>query len=153
MMKVAKTLLIVFVILGLVQIGVGAVVALTVDPTAEEAVLKYIYPPLGMAMALAGVLIYAFSLRAQRRREYLYGYGRCVQAQVVAAEQNFNVKVNRQHPWVVKATCVHPLTGETVTVKSHSVWAGVPAVGDKVPVWFDPMNEKRYAFELQEDQA
>lgn len=30
-------------------------------------------------------------------------------------------------------------------MRSHSLWGRLPAAGERVNVFFDPMNEKRYA--------
>ena len=152
MLKVSKILMIVFTLIGIVYIAIGLAVGLTADPATDEAALKYIFPPIGAAMALAGLMPHGVALRAKRRREYLYGYGKMVRATVERVGQNYSITVNRRHPWVVRARCVHPLTGEDVLLKSHSVWTDVPKEGEQVTIWFDPMNEKRYAFELEEDR-
>ncbi len=149
-MRVVKnTLMLVFGLLGLAYAAIGGVVLYTgVSPA-----LGYVFLPLGVAFLLATVAVWYFFSRAKHRREELLTWGTRVKAAVTEVRVNPNVRVNRRNPHVVLARCVHPVTRETVTLRSHSVMDCTLQPGNTVDILFDPMNERRYVFDLQEESA
>ena len=107
----------------------------------------------GALFAVVGAALFFLLGVGERKRSRLLGYGTRVQGEVTAVERNTLVRFNRQNPWRVKVRVVHPITGEEITVRSHSLLSCAYKAGDKVEVLFDPMNEKKYAVDVQEEEA
>ncbi len=105
---------------------------------------------IGVVFTLVGVIVWWAMGRGDEKRAVLLSYGQRVRAEIVEVREDRTVSVNGRHPWRIFAACEHPLTREQVRLRSHYVWDNVPKVGDGVDVAFDPMNEKRYAFDWKE---
>ncbi len=114
-------------------------------------VLGLVFSTLGVVFMIVGVVAWMAIDGGSRRREALLGYGRRVMATVTEVRVNSAVRVNGRSPYLVFAACTNPVSGQTETVKSHSIWATSLQPGDLVEVAFDPMNEKKYAFDLREE--
>lgn len=114
--------------------------------------LQWILAGVGGLMALAGIITWAVMDAGERRRADLLGYGRWAQGTITALKENRSVSMGSMHPWVATATCVHPLTGETVTLRSHLLWTKCVSVGQQVNIAFDPIDEKKYAFDLRDSE-
>lgn len=108
-------------------------------------ILMWVFVGVDGVSVLTGLIIPWAMGRGEKRRELLISCGRCAPGVVTEVAENANVSVNNRHPHFLRVRCKHPLTGEEVTVRSHSLWGRLPAAGDRVNVFFDPMNEKRYA--------
>lgn len=149
-MRIVKnTLMLTFGLLGLVYTFIGgAMLCMGV-----KLVLVCVFLSLGAAFLLATAAVWYFFSRACRRREELLTWGTRAKATVTEVRSNLNVRVNRRNPDVVLARCVHPITRETVTLRSHHVINCTLQPGDMVEIAFDPMNERRYAFDLREECA
>lgn len=146
---VKNTLMLTFGLLGLAYTFIGGVMLyMGVNPA-----LGYVFLPLGAAFLLATAAVWYFFSRARRRREELLTWGTRAKATVTEVRANLNVRVNRRNPDVVLAQCVHPITRETVTIRSQHVINCTLHPGDTVEIAFDPMNERRYAFDLREECA
>lgn len=113
--------------------------------------LSVIFAIVGAVLTVTGLIVRAALGSGERRRIALLSYGRRVTAEVTEIRENRTVTVMNRHPLYVLATARHPLTGDTVTVRSHQVMRTSLAPGDRVDVAFDPMNEKKYAFDIRED--
>ena len=107
----------------------------------------------GVLFTAIGVLLYILLGLGEKKRESLLTDGTRVQGEIVAVERNMMIRMNRRCPWRVKVRCVHPLTGEEITLRSHSLWDCAYQPGEKVDVLFDPVNEKKYAVDVQEAEA
>lgn len=116
------------------------------------AVLMWVFVALGGVFTLTGGVIYWTLGRSEKRRALLLSCGRRVTGTVVEVAENRAVTVNNRHPRYIKVRCEHPLTGETMTVRSHSLWGRVPEAGAQVGVHFDPMDEKRYAVDWPDEE-
>ena len=115
-------------------------------------ILVWVFGGLGAVMLLSAGGIQLVMSARERRREELLGYGRRVSATVTAVRENRSVSVGRRHPLVVEAQCAHPLTGESVTLRA-TVWQTALQSGDPVDALFDPVDEKKYALDLPEEDA
>ena len=113
--------------------------------------LSVIFAIVGAALTAAGLIVHAALGGGEKRRIALLSYGRRVTAEVTEIRSNRSVTMMGRHPLYVLATARHPLTGDTVTVRSHQMMRTQLAPGDQVDVAFDPMNEKKYAFDIRED--
>lgn len=114
-------------------------------------VVGVVFLCVGAVFTAVGVILWVAMGRGNAKRAVLLSYGQRVRAEIVEVRQDRTVSVNGRHPWRVYAACEHPITREQVRLRSHYVWEDVPKVGDSVDVAFDPMNEKRYAFDLKEE--
>lgn len=148
-MKIVKfTLMLTFGLLGTVYTALGAAVLYTrLSPA-----LGYVFLPLGIAFLAATFCVWYFFGRSQRRRQELLTWGTRATATVTEVQTNLNLRVNRRNPKVVLVTCTHPITRETVTLRSHNVMDCTLQPGQTVDIAFDPMNERRYIFDLTEDR-
>jgi len=105
-----------------------------------------VFTALGAAFLLVTVILMVAGKRRARMREELLTWGTRVKAEVVDVRVDHTVRVNRRSPRVAKVRCMLP-SGE-VTLKSPRLWDECPAVGDRVEVIYDPMDEKRYVIEF-----
>ncbi len=117
-------------------------------------ILMWVFVGLGVVSVLTGIIVPWAMGRGEKRRELLISCGRLASGVVTEVAENAAVSVNNRHPHYVRVRCEHPLTGEEVTVRSHSLWGRVPEAGARIDVFFDPMNEKRYAVDwpAEEDE-
>lgn len=139
--------------------AIGDPYTLYVDTNDPLQVTDEVFYIIGLSFAISGgvfwlmgFLFWAAVGRATSNREALLGYGRRVTAVVTSVTENRAVSYGKQHPWRITATCTHPLTGQTVQVKSHSVLFTTLQPGDQVEIAFHPSNEKKYAFDLREER-
>lgn len=149
MKMVRNILVLVFGFLGLTYGIIGGAVLYT----GVSLALGYIFLPLGVLFLLAAGCVWFFLSRSLRRREELLTWGTRVTATVTKVYANSNLRMNGHHPKVVLAQCVHPITHETLTLRSHNVQDCTLQPGQTVDIAFDPMNEKHYVFDLMEKRA
>ena len=138
---------------------VGSPYRLMVDPVSPVRATDYflvlmggIFGGMAILLLAVGFIIWHIMGRRERRREELFQYGLRTTAVVTELRQNRSVQVNHRHPWVAVAACVHPTTREKITVSSHMLWKPTVAEGDSVDVFFDPMDERRYAMDIPEEK-
>lgn len=137
---------------------VGSPYRLMADPENPARATDYFLVLMGGIFGLVSVVLFATGVtvylvigRGERRREELLQYGLRARAVVTEVRENYAVRVNQRHPWVIVAACAHPATREDVTLRSHMVWNPAVKEGDAINVAFDPMDEKRYAMEIPEE--
>lgn len=149
-MKMVRNILaLVFGLIGLTYAIIGGAVLYTgISP-----VLGYVFLPLGLLFLLAAGCVWMFLSRSLRRREELLTWGTRATATVTEVQSNLNLRLNGYHPKIVLARCVHPITHETLTLRSHNVANCTLQPGQTVEIAFDPMNEKHYVFDLMEERA
>ena len=102
----------VFSILGLAFLTVGAVLAFTLlaneatdrSMTVDEPrwVLGVTFLSIGAGFAAIGMTLGCRRVASLRRRETLRKYGRLATGTITSVEQNVSVRVNRRHPWIVR---------------------------------------------------
>lgn len=115
-------------------------------------IVMWIFAGLGAFFALLGLGISACMGAARRSREALLSYGLRARATVTAVTENKSVSMGNRHPLRVTASCVSPVTGQEVTLRSHNLWTCTLTPGQQVTVAFDPVREKKYAFDLQDEE-
>lgn len=113
-------------------------------------IMMWVFSGLGLVLLLTGVIVSVCMSHGERRREALLSYGRREIGAIQEVRMVRSVTVCNRHPWVVIATCVHPLTGQTVTLRSHYLWDCKAVPGQHVEIAFDPINEKKYAMDLHD---
>jgi len=101
---------------------------------------------MGSIFFLMGSSFLFVLIRQALRRRWLKMNGTCVTAQVTSVEQNFFVRLNGRHPYVIRAVCVHPYTGQEMKVKSAFFMRDPsPYIQNgQIEVMVDPMRENRY---------
>ena len=140
--------------------AIGSPYRLLADPEHPTSTSEYFLVLLGgifgatsLLLLGTGVTIWLIMGRRERRRQEILQYGLKVSAVITELKQNYAVKVNNRSPWVATAVCVHPVTREEVTLHSHMLWRPSAGVGDTVTASFDPMDDRRYALDIQEANA
>lgn len=138
---------------------VGSAYPLLVDPDDPSRftdrtllILMWVFGGMGALFAVSGGVAGGCAAASARRREELLGWGTRVTGTVTEVQANRNVRVNGRHPVRLLVACEHPVTREKTTVRSHDLWKSPLSPGDTVQVAFDPVNEKRYAVDVQEAQ-
>lgn len=159
MQKTRKLLVGIFIATGIIMGTLGSVFCilprLTISLHGDAVVFPVIgavFTAVGATFLVIAVIVNLAMRRTLRQREALLGYGRRASATVTSVSENFTITVNGRHPWIVTAVCTHPLTGRDVTVCSHSLWTCTVQPGQKVEIAFDPMNERKFAFDLHEPE-
>lgn len=137
---------------------IGDSITVQVDPASPDQAMDDTLPMLGLIFILVGgsMLIPAVCLAVISRRHTailaeLRTYGQRVRVMVTEVKPNYVVSINKRHPWRVYAECRHPVTGAGITVHSGDLMHTSLQPGSYVDVLFDPMNEKRYVMDVQED--
>ena len=115
-------------------------------------IVMWVFSGLGAFFAVLGLGISACMGASRRHREALLSYGLRVRATVTEVAENRSVSMGSRHPFRVTAQCVHPVTGQAVTLRSHSLWTCSLTPGQPVTVAFDPADGKKYAFKLQDEE-
>lgn len=152
-MKTVKHILtLVFGILGTVYTAIGFFMLSASGADEALPIVGNVFFWLGLVFLLAAAGVWYFINRSQRRREELLTWGIRATGTVTDIRVNYSVKVNRRSPVVVYAECTHPVTREQVTLRSHNLWNCTLETGQTVDIVFDQMNEKRYAFDIREEE-
>lgn len=104
-------------------------------------------------LIIGGTFLLILARNAVRRRS-LFMNGVRVTAQVTQVGQNFAVRINGRHPYVIRAVCTHPYTGQEMKVKSgffmHDPSGQIQ--NGQIDVLVDPMRDKRYHMLTEELQ-
>ena len=153
MKSVKHILALVFGLLGLTYTVIGMIMLNVTSTDPDVPVVGNVFSLLGVVFLAATALIWYFLGRNERRRREVLDYGIRVAATVTDVRPNYSVRVNRRHPWIVYAECVHPVTREKAVLRSHNVWNVSIATGQRVDILVDQMNEKRYAFDIPEAEG
>lgn len=148
----ASILTLVFGILG----GIFAFVALMLffHPFQNQqgepvpAALMLVFAGMGAIFLLVALFIALLRRRTFRQEEELRAWGLRVPAQITALTPKLSISVNRLHPMVATAQCVHPVTGETVTVQSPPMMNPPCRLTEEVTALFDPEDPTRCMLDL-----
>lgn len=151
MKSVKHILALVFGILGTVYAAIGCIMLNVSSADPDLPIVGNVFFLLGLAFLAATALVWYFMSRKERQRAELLTYGIRVTATVTDVRINYSVKVNRRSSVVVYAACIHPVSREEVTLRSHNLWNCTVATGQKVDILFDQMNEKLYAFDIPQE--
>ncbi|HRK07581.1 MAG TPA: DUF3592 domain-containing protein [Pseudobdellovibrionaceae bacterium] len=109
----------------------------------------------GSVFATVGGFILRSVIRKQRILDQLQHSPHRVRGLVTYVGPNYSIKVNRRHPWIVKADWVHPSTGQTHTATTFDeLWSDPQTSGQieadgTVEVRFDPKDPTRAAIFLR----
>lgn len=122
------------------------------DTFAEKWVASIVSGCLGAFFSIF-FLVFRLVGRSLRGHPELKQTGLPVQGTIEGVEVNRSLRVNRKHPWRIKASCRHPLTGAPVVVYSVNFWQDPTAriQGQKqVTVYFDRVKTKRHYVDFQD---
>lgn len=105
----------------------------------------------GLFGLIGGVFLVVLLRKALRRRS-LELNGIRVTAQVTEVERNYAVRINGRNPYVIRAVCRHPYTGQEMQVKSGFLMKDPSErlSGGQIDVLVDPMKENRYHMLVEE---
>lgn len=113
-------------------------------------IVGVVFAALGLIFLLTGVVMLLLLRRQSNLREELERYGTRVQGMVSDIRIDRTYQVNGRSPLRIHVSAVHPVSGETVTVRSGPVWETALSTGDPADVLFDPMDEKKRIVVLPE---
>lgn len=104
----------------------------------EAQLVGKIFTPIGGLFFILGIMFLTFEHRKKRRAEKLIEAGRYVWAQVTDCEPNYNVRVNRRHPYRLVASYTDG-RGTTHLFKSRDLFidGATGLVGRSVKVYAD----------------
>lgn len=110
------------------------------------ALLGVTFAGLGILFLIVTLCLHLADRRRERLREELRTWGSRVQGEVIGVDVDHLVRVSRRSPSRARVRCTLP-SGEVI-LRSPMLWQGIPAVGDRVDVLYDPMDEKRRVIDL-----
>ncbi|QHT67515.1 DUF3592 domain-containing protein [Rhodocytophaga rosea] len=105
---------------------------------------------LGMIFSTIGLANLFAASRTRKKDAWLLNNGRKIETQLQSVAKNTNVRVNGRSPFVVYSQWLNPHTQQVHVFKSASIWYDPSEYisNQKVPVWVDPNNYKRYRVDL-----
>lgn len=109
----------------------------------------------GSIFATVGGFLLRSVFRKQRLLDELQNSPHRVRGRVTYVGPNYSIKVNRRHPWIVKAEWTHPSTSQTHTATTFDeLWSDPQTSGQidsdgTVEVRFDPRDPSRAAIFLR----
>ncbi len=124
--------------LNILSLGEEADVALPI--------LAGVFAVLGVIFLLVTLLLWRADRRKRRQLEELRTWGQQVTGTVTSVRRDWRIRVNHLSPMIAQVEC--PFPRGTVTLKSPWLWQIEPAVGQQVTVYFDPMDESKYAMDI-----
>lgn len=105
--------------------------------------LGMIFGSIGAACLLVTVILLLCARRIRLRREELLRYGTRVQGTVTDVIIDRTMRVGGRYPLRAVVTVVHPVTDETLSLRTPPLWDATPSTGDVADVLFDPMDPRR----------
>ena len=106
-------------------------------------IVGVVFCAIGVIFTLTGSTMLLIRRRQLLLREELERYGLRVTGAVTDIRIDRTYQVNGRSPLRILVTVAHPVTGETVVVRSEPVWETSLSPGDAAQVLFDPMDPRR----------
>jgi hypothetical protein len=105
---------------------------------------------LGIIFSTIGLASLFAASKKKKKDKWLLNHGRKIETQLQSVSKNTNVRVNGRSPFVVYSQWLNPHTKQVHVFKSDSVWYDPSDYiqDQKVPVWVDPDNYKKYRVDL-----
>lgn len=135
---------------------IGATVDIAYDPAAPDSaaldtwtsrwLLPTIFGGIGSVHLVVGLLGLLTIVRRKREIARLLREGQRVDAELVGAEQDTRIRVNRRHPYVLRLQATLPGEAAPRTFTSRRFWYDPsPLLPDRtLPVFYDPRDPKRH---------
>ena len=111
-----------------------------------------VYLIVGGVFAPIGAAFLGVALMQIMKKRLLMASGTPVAAQVTEVVQLSWIRINRVAPYIIRAVCVHPYTGQEMKVKSEMLMENPqPHIqNNEVTVLVDPMRDNRYYVKVGE---
>lgn len=105
---------------------------------------------IGIIFDIIGVINLFLSFKFRKKEKWLLQHGRKIETQFQSVNQNTSLRINGRSPFVVYSQWLNPHTQQVHVFKSDSIWYDPSTYihNQKVPVWVDPNNYKRYRVDL-----
>ena len=102
--------------------------------------------PMGLSLAIVGLVFHLIIKKENRRREYLFETGVAIMADVVGVDDNWSVTVNGRPGQVLVATHGH-LKFRSGLIDNNDL----AAVGEQVKILLDPQDYDNYVFDFHNE--
>lgn len=149
-----RILMLIFSILGSVYAVVGGALLFfaTQAPSDVRALsmIGYVFLLTGVGFLLAALVFFLLRRKQQASIEELRTYGLLATGSITAIEENRHITRNNCPYQYALVTCLHPVTRKETVLKSESFPQITRAIGDRVDVYFDNYDEKRYWIAMEE---
>jgi hypothetical protein len=105
---------------------------------------------LGVIFSTIGCANLFAASKTRKKEKWLLNNGRKIETHLQSVARNTNVRVNGRSPFVVYSQWLNPHTQQVHVFKSDLIWYNPSDYiqNQKVPVWVDPNNYKRYRVDL-----
>jgi hypothetical protein len=108
---------------------------------------------LGILFTLIALGVVIFMIRKKNLIAWLKSHGDVVQTDFVQVEENGSVSMNGRHPWRIVSKWRNPEDNKEYEFQSEDIWTDEPpvvAAGQKIEVYIDPKNPKRYFMDIHD---
>ena len=92
----------VFTILGAVFLATGVIIYYALEEEEGAILFLLIFGGIGLLFFVLGVIFLIVELKKKLRNDKLLNAGNYVMAQIMEVSLNYNVTVNRRHPYIVR---------------------------------------------------
>lgn len=114
----------------------------------------FILAIVGAPFLIIGLVFVLVSAGKKKKKQNLLQNGRVVEAVVTGGQINYNVQVNRRHPWKLECKYEDTFTGATYLYSSNNIWEDpFLYIGQTVKVYVDRNNPKKYYVDVNSLQT
>lgn len=139
----------IFTILGAVFLATGVIIYYALKEEEGAILFLLIFGGIGLLFFVLGVIFLIVELKKKLRNDKLLGAGNYVMAEVLEVTLNYNVAVNRRHPYIVRCR-YQDMYGNVHIFKSRDLFFNpTDLLKDRmVKVYVDGENYKHYYVDI-----
>ena len=139
----------IFTILGAVFLATGVIMYYALKEDEGAILFLLIFGGIGLLFFVLGVIFLIVELKKKLRNDKLLGAGNYVMAEVLEVTLNYNVAVNRRHPYIVRCR-YQDMYGNVHIFKSRDLFFDpTDLLKDRmVKVYVDGENYKHYYVDI-----
>ena len=139
----------IFTILGAVFLATGVIIYYALKEEEGAILFLLIFGGIGLLFFVLGVIFLIVELKKKLRNDKLLGAGNYVMAEVLEVTLNYNVAVNRRHPYIVRCR-YQDMYGNVHIFKSRDLlFDPTDLLKDRmVKVYVDGENYKHYYVDI-----
>ena len=141
----------VFTIVGASFLAIGLIIYYALKEEEGAILFLLIFGGIGLLFFVLGVIFLIVELKKKLRNDKLLGAGNYVMAEVLEVTLNYNVAVNRRHPYIVRCR-YQDMYGNVHIFKSRDLFFDpTDLLKDRmVKVYVDGENYKHYYVDIDE---
>ena len=141
----------IFTILGAVFLATGVIIYYALKEEEGAILFLLIFGGIGLLFFALGVIFLIVELKKKLRNDKLLGAGNYVMAEVLEVTLNYNVAVNRRHPYIVRCR-YQDMYGNVHIFKSRDLFFDPTDLfkDQMVKVYVDGENYKHYYVDIDE---